>query len=541
MASAAKGLNTPKTARPVLILLLVALGFLLFYAAINTTSLWDNDEPTYAEIAKEMVKSGNWLTPTFNYESWFCHPPLYMWLTATAFRTFGWNELTSRLFPSLFAILGMLMVFKFASTWWNEKIGFLAAIVLGTSLQYLIQGGMATMDTMLNTFLLIAFYSAWRGFHEQGKTWWFVFFISCGLATLAKGVFGLAYPLFIYGLYFAFTRQNYRWREVPWVGGLCLYLAVAAPWFLYETWKNGHPFLYQVFYFYTFKRLITPILDQSGPWYYYFPVLLFGFFPWSGFLPVLSIKSWQERKNDKIAFLSLWTASTFLFFTLVHTKLPNYIFFVYPPLALLLAYFWESLNKKQMVLGMILTLFSLGALAAGLKLFAVQKLLPEELDGNLRRLWPIMGILPLGVLFALLVKLILHRNRFVFAALVVTMSLFWLILHYKFSDIVESYKPMKPLAQELQGYRTLFPAPVLAYHVPGTASLIFYTDTSIVNVNDRNDFLKLWKTEKLYCFIADSTLTTLKESMKPYWALNRKRTIWLVSNFDPSVLRQRSH
>lgn len=198
-----------KSRKPLLFLIL-AMGFVLFYAVAGTTSLWDNDEPTYAEIAKEMVVSGHWLTPMFNHEVWFCHPPLYMWLTAGIFKVLGPHELSARFFPCLFALLGMLFLFHWGSRWWNEKVGFMAAIILGTSLQYLVQGGMATMDTMLLGFLLLAFYAAWKGFETRKLNWWMLFFVACGLATLAKGVFGIAYPLFYFRFVFYLETRTQK-------------------------------------------------------------------------------------------------------------------------------------------------------------------------------------------------------------------------------------------------------------------------------------------------------------------------------------------
>jgi len=346
-----------------------------------------------------------------------------------------------------------------------------------------------------------------------------------------KGFSGLPIPFFIFGLYFTLKREPKKMiHEIPWGKGLPLYLVIAAPWFVYETFTHGNAFLYQVFYFYTFKRVVSSILNQAGGWYYYFPVLLLGFLPWSGFLPALGFKAWHGRKDEKVFFLGFWAVVTFIFFSFVHTKLPNYIFFLYPPLALLLAYFWESFSKKELISGSLLSLLFVGLLVTAVHMFAQKKLLPQEIVGNLNQVTPVLDILMVGCLISFLTALFKQR-ALVFSGLALTMSVFWLVLHFNYTGIVESYKPMKPLAETLATYRTKTPAPVLAYHVPGTASLIFYSNAPINNVNDPDAFLTLWKTEKYYGFLEEKTLVALGNRLKPYRLIDHKRTLYLIANF----------
>lgn len=515
--------------------LIVLFGMVVFWFSLGGMSLWDNDEPIYAEIAKEMVQSGHWLTPMFNHELWFCHPPFYMWLTAGACRLFEASEWSARFFPTLFAILGLIVVYRFASYLWNRQAGFLSAFVLGSSLQYLVQGRMATMDTMLNTFLLLAIFSGWRALLEKKKAWWYSFFIFCALATISKGLFGIAYPIFILGLFLIFRRENAaELKKAPWISGIGLYLLIAAPWFIYESLVFGKAFLYPVFYFYTFKRVVSPILNQSGPIYYYIPILLLGFFPWSGFLPCIAARSWRDRFDPKIFFLSMWGLSTFLLFTFVNTKLPNYIFFLYPPLAMLIGNYWEKLSRKELLTGILFAFALLGLLTIGLDLLGSRKLLLGELHGYLGNLLPILGIFPIGLLLAFIWSFRTRPNKAVFFILVFTVTLFWVTLLFRFSPVVELYKPMKPMALELKRYLAASPASVLAYHVPGTASLTFYSDTSMTNVDNPELFLSYWKKEKLYAFINESTLQNLEPEIKPYRLLAKRRTLRLISNFNPT-------
>jgi 4-amino-4-deoxy-L-arabinose transferase-like glycosyltransferase len=516
--------------------ILILAGVFLFFTAIASTSLWDNDEAIYSEIAKEMEEKNHWMTLMFNHHPWFCHPPLYMWCTAFLFKFFGASEFTARFFPAVFSILGLLAVFEFASFLWDRTTGFFAAVILATSLQYLVQGRMATMDSMLLCFLTLAFYTAWRGFEEKKKIWWRLFFLCASLATLTKGVFGLVYPIFIFGIFFLLQKEvREKTKEIPWFEGLGIYFVISVPWFAYESIKYGNLFLYKVFYYFTYERVLTPVLNQAGPWYYYIPILLFGFLPWSGFLPALFLKSWENRTNRSIFFLSVWVSATFIFFTLVQTKLPNYIFFLYPPLAMLLARFFQSFSRWEKALGVFLTLAVVSGLWGGLEILAFKKLLPRELSGYMSHLLPIVMILAGGVFLALLASLWVKREKVMFSLLAISISVFWLTLNITFSPIAESYKPMKPLAEKLYLYRQKMPEPVMAYHVAGTASLIFYGNTAIKTISRQKNFLFRWRHEKSYCFIEKGELIKLKKKMNPYWILGEKRTLCLLTNFNPGL------
>jgi 4-amino-4-deoxy-L-arabinose transferase-like glycosyltransferase len=514
-------------------------GIVLFFTALTSTSLWDNDEAIYSEIAKEMEQRNHWMTLMYNHHPWFCHPPLYMWATAFLFKFWGWNELTARFFPALFSIIGILALFEFASFLWNRETGFLSSLILATTLQYLIQGRMATMDSMLLCFLIFAFYFAWRAFEEKKKSWWRLFFVSASLATLTKGIFGLVYPIFIFGIFFLLKKEvKEKWKEIPWIEGIGIYLLISAPWFVYESLKYKERFLYKVFYYFTYERVMTPVLNQAGPWYYYIPILLFGFLPWSGFLPALSLKCWENRQNRSIFFLSVWAAATFLFFTLVQTKLPNYIFFLYPPLAMLLAYFFQSFTKWEKALGIFLTFGIVAGLWGGLEILAFKKLLPGEITGYMAHLFPVVMILAGGTALSFLAVVFVKQGKGSFSLLAISISLFWLTLNIVFSPIAESYKPMKPLAEKLYAYRQILPEPVLAYHVAGTASLIFYGNTAIRTIAHQKTFLSQWHNKKFYCFIEKQDLSRLKNKMDPYWVLGEKRTLCLLSNFNPRSIEK---
>lgn len=202
---------------------------------------------------------------------------------------------------------------------------------------------------------------------------------------------------------------------------------------------------------------------------------------------------------------------------------------------MLIGYYWDKLTRKELIGGVVCTFLLLMLLTVGLEALGSRKLLTKELHGYLSNLLPLLGILLIGLVVALILSLKAKRNQSVFYTLVITVALFWLALLSQFSPIVESYKPMKPMALELKQLRSVYPAPVIAYHVAGTASLIFYSDTPMANVDTPELFLLLWRKQKAYAFIDEKTLASLDESIKPYHLIAARRTLRLISNFNPEL------
>lgn len=518
-------------------LILALVSGLLFFSFLSTGSLWDNDESTYAQIAREMSLRGDWLTLYDNKTPWFIHPPLYMWVTAILAGISGWSEATIRFLPALFGVGGVMLVFWTGKLLFDESVGFLGGIILLTSLQYLVQSRIGNMDTMLNFFLSAAMLSFLLAYARKEPKWYYLFFSCCGLAVLTKGAFGLLYPFCIILPFLLLERKGSALREIPWVPGVMILLGVSLPWYVVQVLRHGVQFLYQHFYLYTFQRMTTPLFNQHGPWYYYIPILLFGLLPWTGFLPLGIVRAWRERGRWEVLFLLLWSGLTFLFFSAVKTKLPNYIFFLYPPAALLLAREIGKMSWKETAGSTGVLLVVAAFLGIGLQVFARERLLDSEFSGILSTIFFIPAFLGAGALLAV-GFVVLQRSkgyavRGGVLCLAVTMAALWTFLSLFVAPVLESYKPMKPLARKLVLRQRTFPAEeIFAFRVAGMRSLLFYSGLQITGVEKLEDLQQAWQSRRrIYCILANKDLALLRRYIPEPSVLEGERNLFLVSNF----------
>ncbi len=336
---------------------IILLGFFLFMFGNQNYTLFDNSETHYSRVAQEMVQAKQYLTLSFNGSPWYVHPPLYFWLTGGLCSVFGWNEFTLRFWEGFFGILGLLTVYAFGIRFFNRKTGVLAAIILASSLYYCVIARLAVFDMMLNFFILLSSLLFLRAYNEPEKKQSSLLLagLSTGIGILAKGPIALLHPGLVIFAFLAWKR-DLKWLVSPAVFisfGLCF--LVAAPWYGYEIASQGEAFVRIALKDYTWYRFLGVVEAQTGPWYFYFPVLL-TFFPWIFFLPgiirqSLSSTIWKNDSHHKntILFSWLFIIITFIFFSIAKTKLPTYILSLFPFLSLLTAhYFLHDHHHKKL-------------------------------------------------------------------------------------------------------------------------------------------------------------------------------------------------
>ncbi|WP_447974844.1 ArnT family glycosyltransferase [Nitrospira sp. Kam-Ns4a] len=368
---------------PLPLLLLFAATLLL--TGLGTLGLTDRDEGSNAEAAREMVETGDWITPTLNYEPRFAKPVLIYWLISACYRLFGVSEFTARLPSALFAVALVALQYLFLTRTRGPLIALLSGLMLLLNSEVLAIGRMVLTDSVLCFFTTLAIYGFWLGLHGSAERttgpggrrrhcFW-LFYVGMALGTLTKGPVGLLVPLLATAPYLTVTR---RWRQF-WdtgfpIAGTLLCLALAAPWYAAMVAIHGARYT-QSAQADTVGRFLTVIGGHGGTIFFYLPVLLVGFFPWSGFLPAAlwqAFKNWREargpaldtttgRRDDAALavsprhlvsfrppapqelelFAALWLVSVFVFFSLSATRLPHYIAPLFPAAALLAASYWQ--------------------------------------------------------------------------------------------------------------------------------------------------------------------------------------------------------
>ena len=322
---------------------------------LGSGTLWDNSETAYGEVAREILLTHDWVVMHLNGLPWYVQPPLYFWIGALFAKMLGVGTLAFRL-PSALATIAMGAATGYAVTRQaGIRAGLYAAVILSTCLMQAIVGRLAIMDALLDLAVALAIFWWFRAL-QSGRGAYFIFgWVALGFGFLAKGPVApvtVALVLVPYALWnrrHAPTRMP-QWRA--WLAGLALFLAIVTPWFLALAAHSGVRSVSELIGHYTFGRYTQTIENQSGPLWYYLPVVILGFFPWIAFLPssiafgVRRLRAADgEGDDERPAMLRLafsWIVAPLVFFSLAKTKLPNYIALEFPALALLVALYFED-------------------------------------------------------------------------------------------------------------------------------------------------------------------------------------------------------
>lgn len=324
----------------ILLLILVLLSLALYFRGLGDHGLLEPDEGRYSEIPREMMESGDFVTPRLNYVKYFEKPVLSYWLTAGAFALFGENEFAGRFWPALLALGGALFTWMLARFLYGRETALLSSVILITSLIYFAIGQINITDMPLSFFLTMAMTGFYLGL-EKDRRYYLLLYAGMALAILTKGLIGIVLPGGIIFWYMILTRKWRIPRSALYLPGIILFFALVLPWFV-EVCRRNDDFFYFFFVQEHFLRYATKMHGRYEPFWFFIPILLAGLFPWTGLLPgaLRSAKpaSWRalkERPQPEL-FLFLWFAVIFLFFSLSSSKLVPYIVPVFPPLAILM-------------------------------------------------------------------------------------------------------------------------------------------------------------------------------------------------------------
>jgi len=301
---------------------------------LGSFGLWEPDEARYAEIAREMLQSGNLFVPHLNYVAYVEKPPLLYWLTTFSFWIFGVSEFAARLPVALSAIAGILATYLFALRAFGRRHAILAAAILATTPLYALMAQVLTTDMMLTALVTITTFALYLHWDEGGR-WCWIAYVAMGLAVMTKGPVGAAIPILALLLWLTWSRELggaiAKFRAIP---GLLLTLLIAAPWFIAMTIREPGFF---GFYFVGehLRRVFEPDYSHGEAFYFYVPVFVVGLLPWSLLVPFLTWRT--AARNPARSFCIVAAGVTVVAFSCASAKLIPYILQAVPPLAVLIA------------------------------------------------------------------------------------------------------------------------------------------------------------------------------------------------------------
>ena len=325
------------------------LGGIYAYAA-GGFPLSEPDEARYAEIARELLVRGDWVTPTLNFVKYFEKPPFVYWATASAFRIVGINEFAARLPSLLSALATIALVAWMAGRMYGRRAGLLTAGILATGPFPAMLGQTLTLDMTLTFFTTAALVATWVG-AERPSLWWY----RCAYVATAFGVLtkGPVAAVLVGGTAAVFLLLEGGWRAVKRAidpVGLALAALIILPWFILVSWRN--PEFPEFFFVDQHVKRYLSTREHREPIWFYLPILPVALFPWS-LLPFVDPATWRpyldpRRWSAATRFLVLWAAVVLVFFSLSSSKLLTYILPALPPLAALLGrLFADALNRNR--------------------------------------------------------------------------------------------------------------------------------------------------------------------------------------------------
>jgi 4-amino-4-deoxy-L-arabinose transferase-like glycosyltransferase len=356
-----------------IVLLVAALWFL----TLDARHLLRSDEGRYAEIAREMFASGDWVTIRYNGLKYFEKPPFQLWMTALAFKAFGLGEWQARWWVAASGAAGLLLTALAARRWFGPRVGLLSALVLLAAPGWNVGSHFNSLDMGVSGALAAVLAGVLMAQHPQAtaaqrRHWMLFAWAAMAVAVLTKGLIGIVLPGLVLVVYTLWSRDLSLWGRLHIVRGTLLFLALSAPWFVLVAQRN--PEFMQFFFIHEhWQRYTSGVHQRGAPAWYFVPQLLGGVLPWLGLLPgaVAAVRAEPRAPGlQPLKLLAAWALAIFVFFSLSSSKLPGYILPVYPALAVLLALALDRLSargwSRQLVAALIVTvLLMLAAPLAG--------------------------------------------------------------------------------------------------------------------------------------------------------------------------------
>ena len=332
--------------------LIVATLGICYFSQLGSIGLVGPDEPRYAWIARDMAESGDWVTPRLYGKPWFEKPVLYYWEAGLCFKWFGVSESAARLPSAFSALLATLALAWLALRWYGAETARWLLLLLPTSIGMIGFSHAAATDMPFSGMLTIAMVCGavvlglTKNEHTPilSRTPWlalllFGFFL--GLAVLAKGPAAI---ILSGGAIFFWALLTRRWGDALRLlhpVAVAAFCATALPWYIACARRNSG-FLQVFLIEHNFKRYLTPEFQHIQPFWFYGPVLLVSFLPWTGLMVWSAVTNGKSAISEKkvspaTILLCTWFLFVLVFFSLSKSKLPGYILPAIPAVALLLA------------------------------------------------------------------------------------------------------------------------------------------------------------------------------------------------------------
>jgi 4-amino-4-deoxy-L-arabinose transferase-like glycosyltransferase len=537
-------LHTGRPQDAVYLLVICALCAVLFCWRLDARSLWDIDEGMHAATSKEMVLSGDWVTPRYNGEKFYDKPAFFNWLVALSFLILGFTEVAARLPGALLGWGTVLLTYALGRRLSHPRTGFLGALVLATSVEFIILSRSVVHDIALAFFVTLALYCFYGALEQARHRWRYLLmaYAAVGLAVLSKGPLGVVLPGLTLVVYLLLRGQWRQFRVLKPVWGMIIILAVAAPWYVMVALRNDD----YTGYFFIQQNVLNFVSQAKArhpePFYFYIPVIIGGMFPWSFFLPVavvVMLRRWRSGLSGATLFLVVWLSAMVAFFSVAQSKLATYILPALPAAALLIGRLWHQrmlghpdVNPRAfMVVLALMPVLLIAAVAVWFRVYP--NLEPKQHFGISMQLMT-MALSALALVFALAWWCGLFRRwRTAFGILAMTMVVGIHTFLSVFAPNIEPYRTTKKLALTLD--RKLPPGQPIVFYRGVEDTAVFYTNRLGHSIALKENLLRfLGKNERVYCIVKTNDYEKVSGIDKKSYVHQQVGRQLLLSNRPPS-------
>ncbi len=375
------------------LILIISVGLVFFNLGKNHLLPWD--EAIYAQIAKNMVQSGDFIVQRWWPDRvWYEKPPLGMWLIAVSFKLFGISEFTARLSSAIFGIGTVLIVYFFGRRMFNKTVGFISALSLLTTFNFLYYSRASMLDVTSTFFITLSLFLYWlaKNNNRNQIMYWVISGLTVGMSIMVKGVVGFI-PFAVIGMFeiYLFLIKKQKLNSRLFLGYFSFFIfsvLVFMPWHLEMYRRFGAAFIDNYLGYHVLDRATSSIEDKGRPFFWYTIVMKVSMRIWFVVLipALLSIMYGIYKKSDKNTFLMIWLVFIFLLFSSATSKLKWYIIPIYPATSLMVGYFLERaldflFNKVKVLNPVIIkTMFLYSLVVFGLFYLFVNRELVYETD-----------------------------------------------------------------------------------------------------------------------------------------------------------------
>jgi len=340
--------------------ILIFFIFIAFFLPLPFSPLFDLDEGAFSEATREMLVGKDYITTYLNGALRFDKPILIYWFQLTSVKLFGLNEFALRLPSALAGTVWAMSIYFFTQKVINRPTAFFATLFMIASIQINMISKAAIADSLLNLFIVLSMFSIYD-YHKEKKPkqlYWAFFFIALG--TLTKGPVAIMIPVIVTLLFYSIRGDFLRWIKMVFnTIGILIFLVVASPWYIAEYLAQGQAFIDGFLFKHNIGRFSSAMESHKGTLFYFIPVLIVGFMPFTYFAikAIAGVKSYI--KDDLKLYLFIWFAFVFLFFSFSGTKLPHYVIYGYTPLFILSALYLQKNVSKAWLIYPILILLTI--------------------------------------------------------------------------------------------------------------------------------------------------------------------------------------